>query len=60
MTEKRLRGTLVTLGFFGKGAGENLEEQETSRTAEGTCGQDSVGFLVKLVHANFVGSVVVY
>ena len=39
---------LVTLGFFEKGAGEFVEEQESSRVTEGTCGQDSVGNLVKL------------
>ena len=30
------------------GAGDFIEEQETSRAAEGTCCQDSVGNLVKL------------
>ena len=30
------------------GAGEFIEEQETRRAIEGTCGQDSVGNLVKL------------
>ena len=30
------------------GASEFIEEQETSRATEGTCGQDSVGNLVKL------------
>ena len=42
MIEKRLCGTLVTLGFFGKGAGDNFEEQETSRAAKQLCGRDSV------------------
>ena len=34
---------LVTLGFFEKGAGKFIEEQETRSATEGTCGQDSVG-----------------
>ena len=59
MTERQLRGTLVKLGFFEKGAGEFAEEQEPSRTVEGTCGQDLVENLVKL-ECEFIGSVVVY
>ena len=39
---------LVTLGFFEKGADEFVEEQEPSHVTEGMCGQDSVGYLVKL------------
>ena len=39
---------LVTLAFFEKGASEFVEEQEPSCVIEGTCGQDSVGNLVKL------------
>ena len=57
LTEKGLRRTLVTLRFFEKGAGEFVEEEEPSRATGRTCGQDSVGNLVKL-NANFVWSAV--